>query len=193
MKPIVKLSSVECGIGGKLTTNVIGVFNGTSTVFFHPEAIANILSQSSSQEHDKGASITYDDKQDEYTVQHEECDALLFARLGGLYCYDASNPKVIANNTVEENKKKYTKREVRKAEEAACVRQRFLCPSDEAIPKLSSINNIPVTRKDIIRSIDIFGRDKNAIRGKLTDSKTETIPLLGASVEAHRARPVPIH
>ena len=116
--------AIISGIGGKLTTNVVGVFNGTSTVFFHPEAIANILSQSS-QEHDKGTSITYHDKQEEYTVQHEECDALLFARLGGLYCYDASNPKVIANNTVEENKKKCTKREVRKAEEAARVRQRF--------------------------------------------------------------------
>jgi hypothetical protein len=167
--------AIISGIGGKLSTNVVGVFNGTSTVFFHPEAIANILSQS--QEHDIGASITYHDKQDEYTVQHEGCDTLLFERVGGLYCYDASNPKVIANNTVEENKKKYTKREVRKAEEAARVRRRLFYPSDEAIPKLSSINNIPVTRKDITRSIDIFGRDKNAIRGKLTDSKTETIPL----------------
>ena len=167
--------AIISGIGGKLSTNVVGVFNGTSTVFFHPEAIANILSQS--QEHDEGASITYHDKQDEYTVQHEGCDTLLFERVGGLYCYDASNPKVIANNTVEENKKKYTKREVRKAEEAARVRRRLFYPSDEAIPKLSSINNIPVTRKDITRSIDIFGRDKNAIRGKLTDSKTETIPL----------------
>ena len=167
--------AIISGIGGKLSTNVVGVFNGTSTVFFHPEAIANILSQS--QEHDIGASITYHDKQDEYAVQHEGCDTLLFERVGGLYCYDASIPKVIANNTVEENKKKYTKREVRKAEEAARVRRRLFYPSDEAIPKLSSINNIPVTRKDIMRSIDIFGRDKNAIRGKLTDSKTETIPL----------------
>ena len=163
------------GIGGKLTTNVVGTFNGTSEVFFHPEAIANILSQS--QEHDEGATINYHDKQDEYTVQHDGCDTLLFERVGGLYCYDASNPKVIANNTVKENKLKYTKRQVKKAEEAARVRRRLFFPSDEAIPRLSSINNIPVTRQDIIRSIDIFGRDRNAIRGKLTDSKTETIPL----------------
>ena len=112
--------AIISGIGGKLTTNVVGVFNGTSTVFFHSEAIANILSQS--QEHDEGATITYHDKQDEYTIQHEGCDNLLFARLGGLYCYDASsNPKFIVNNTVEENKNKNTKREVRKAEEAARV------------------------------------------------------------------------
>jgi hypothetical protein len=163
------------GIGGKLTTNTVSVFNSTSEVFFHPEAIANILSQS--QEHDEGASIIYLNEQDQYTVQHEGYDTLLFERVGGLYCFDASNPKVIANNTVTNNKLKYTKRQVKKAEEAARVRRRLFFPSDEAIPRLSSINNIPVTRQDIMRSIDIFGRDRSAIRGKLTDSKTETIPM----------------
>ena len=28
-----------------------------------------------------------------------------------------------------------------------------------------------------MRSIDIYGRDRNAIRGKLTDSKTKAIPI----------------
>ena len=154
-------SATISGIGGKLTTNTVGVFNGTSEVFFHPEAIANILSQS--QEHDEGASIIYLNEQDQYTVQHEGCDTLLFERVGGLYCFDASNPKVIANNTVNDNKLKYTKRQVKKAEEAARVRRRLFFPSDEAIPRLSSINNRPVTRQDIMRSIDIFGRDRSAI------------------------------
>ena len=47
-------SATISGIGGKLTTNTVGVFNSTSEVFFHPEASANILSHS--QEHDEGAS-----------------------------------------------------------------------------------------------------------------------------------------
>ena len=50
-------------------------------------------------------------------------------------------------------------------------------PSDEAIPRLSTINNIPVTRQDVMRSIDIYGRDRNSIRGKLTGSKTKAIPI----------------
>ena len=115
-------SATISGIGGKLTTNTVGVFNDTSEVFFHPEAIANILSQS--QEHDEDASIIYLNKRrDQYTVQHEGCDTLLFERVEGLYCFDASNPKVITNNTVNDNKLKYTKRKVKKAEEAAT------CPS----------------------------------------------------------------
>jgi hypothetical protein len=134
------------------------------------------MSYPKSQEHDEGASINYHDKQDEYTVQHEGCDTLLFERVGGLYYYDASNPnKVIASNIVKENKLKYTKRQGKKAEQALRIRRRLFFPSDEAIPKLNSINNIPITRQDMMRSIDIFGRDRNAIRGKLTDSKTETV------------------
>ena len=113
-------SATISGIGGKLTTNTVGVFNSTGEVFFYPEAIANILSQS--QEHDEGASIIYLNKRDQFTVQHEGSDTLLFERVGGLYCFDASNPKVIANNTVNDNKLKYTKRQVKKAEEAARVR-----------------------------------------------------------------------
>ena len=134
------------------------------------------MSYPKSQEHDEGASINYHDKQDEYTVQHEGCDTLLFERVGGLYYHDASNPnKVIASNIVKENKLKYTKRQGKKAEQALRIRRRLFFPSDEAIPKLNSINNIPITRQDMMRSIDIFGRDRNAIRGKLTDSKTETV------------------
>ena len=97
-----RLFSNLSGIGGKLTTNTVGVFNGTSEVFFHLEAIANILSQS--QEHDEGASVVYLNEQEQYTVQHEGRDTLLFERVGGLYCFDASNPKLIANNTVNDNK-----------------------------------------------------------------------------------------
>lgn len=167
-------TAVINGIGGKLTTNTVGVFNGTSEVFFHPDAIANILSQS--QEYDNGALISYESESDNYTVEYAGFNTLLFERVGGLYCFDATKPQVLAN-TVKQNKLKYTKRQVKKAEEASSVRRRLFFPSDEAIPRLNSINNIPITRQDIMRSIDIFGKDRNAIRGKLTDSKTDTIYL----------------
>ena len=67
---------------------------------------------------------------------------MLFERVGGLYCFDASNTKVIANNTVNENKLKYTKRQVKKAEEAARVHRRLFIPSDEAIPHIDKVSHI---------------------------------------------------
>jgi hypothetical protein len=38
-------SATVSGIEGKLTTNSVGVFNGTSEVFFHPEAIARSMTR----------------------------------------------------------------------------------------------------------------------------------------------------
>jgi len=50
------------GIGGNLTTNVIGTFHNRHDVYYHPDAVANILSQSA--EKDNGATIHYDNDKD---------------------------------------------------------------------------------------------------------------------------------
>jgi hypothetical protein len=72
------------GIGGNLTTNVIGTFHNKHDVYYHPDAVANILSQSA--EKDNGATITYDDDRDEYTMSFADDDTyipLTFTRVGG--------------------------------------------------------------------------------------------------------------
>ena len=76
------------GIGGNnlLTTNVIGTFNDRHDVYYHPNAVASILSQSA--EKDNGATISYDNEKDEYTMTFEDDDTyvpLRFQRVGGLY------------------------------------------------------------------------------------------------------------
>ena len=154
---LTNLKETDCtvtisGIGGKLTTNIVGIFNGTSEVFYHAEAIANILSQS--QERDNGATIIYNSEQDNYAVSYAGYNTLLFQRVGGLYFYDASDPKVLANNTVRENKLKYTKRQVKKAEEATRIRRRLFFPSDEAIPRLSTIG--PLIHPTTFRSLSKY-------------------------------------
>ena len=75
------------------------------------------------------------------------------------------------------NKLKYTKREVQRADEVMKLRRRLSFPADETIPKYHSIINIPITRKDVVRSIDIYGKDRNSIRGKDTKRKTDTVHL----------------
>ena len=108
------------GIGGNLTTNVIGTFNNKHDVYYHPDAVANILSQSA--EKDNGATITYDNHRDEYQMSFEDDDTyipLTFQRVGGLYCVDTTNMdesyyamNIQQSPTVKANKLKYTKREV---------------------------------------------------------------------------------
>ena len=171
------------GIGGNLTTNVIGTFHNKHDVYYHPDAVANILSQSA--EKDNGATITYDDDRDEYTMSFANDDTyipLRFIRVGGLYCVDTTNMdesyyvmNMQSTTTVRENKLKYTKREVKRADEAMKLRRRLSFPADDTIPKMQTIINIPTTRKDLVRSIDIYGKDRNSIRGKATKKKTKTI------------------
>ena len=170
------------GIGGNLTTNVIGTFHNKHDVYYHPDAVANILSQSA--EKDNGATITYDDDRDEYTMSFADDNTyipLTFIRVGGLYCVDTTNMDEsyyamnMQSTTVRENKLKYTKREVKRADEAMKLRRRLSFPADDTIPKMQTIINIPTTRKDLVRSIDIYGKDRNSIRGKATKKKTKTI------------------
>ena len=80
------------GIGGNLTTNVIGTFHNKHDVYYHPDAVANILSQSA--EKDNGATIHYDNDKEEYSMSFDN-DAtyipLTFIRVGGLYCVNTTN------------------------------------------------------------------------------------------------------
>ena len=106
---------------------------------------------------------------------------LTFIRVGGLYCVDTTNMDEsyyamhTHHSTVKANRLKYTKREVKRADEAMKLRRRLSFPADETITKLQTIINIPTTRKDLVRSVDIYGKDRHSIRGKGTKRKTKTI------------------
>ena len=108
---------------------------------------------------------------------------ITFIRVGGLYCVDTTNMNEsyyamhYRHSTVKSNKLKYTKREIKRAEEAMKLRRRLSFPADDTISKLQTIINIPSTRKDLMRSVDIYGKDRNSIRGKKTKRKSKTIYL----------------
>ncbi len=83
----------------------------------------------------------------------------------------------MGSSTVRMNKLKYTKRAVQRADDVMKLRRRLSFPVDETIPKYQSIINIPITRKDVVRSIDTYGKDRNSICGKDTKRKTDTVHL----------------
>ena len=75
------------------------------------------------------------------------------------------------STTIKMNKLKYTKREVKFADEAMKLQRILSFPADETIPHLQTIINIPTTRKELARSVDIYGKDRGSIRGKATKQK----------------------
>ena len=155
-------------------------------MYHHSDAVANIILSYSAEKED-GATITYDGDRDEYITSFADDDiyiSLTFIRVGGLYWVDTTNTdesyyamNMESTTTVRENRLKYTKRKVKRADEAMKLRRRLSFPADDTIPnKLQTIIKIPKTRKDLVRSsVDIDGKDRNSIRGKVTKKKNKTI------------------
>lgn len=73
------------GIGGELETNQIGLYLDKYEVFYHPEAVGNILSQ-----------LCPDEDDEDYFI--------VFRRAEGLYCADHPRDYISAPVTVRENK-----------------------------------------------------------------------------------------
>jgi len=161
------------GIGGKLETQTVGDFMGMTTVYYHPDALANILSQSTLS--DEGHQITYNHRmQTFHLVPVGSNHAIEFKRHGGLYCFDTRAPDLVATS-VARNKQRYTKREIKRAEEARRVQKRLGYPSDERIPHMTTIQNIPVTRSDIVRAKQIWGPHRALLRGKMRLKKPPAV------------------
>jgi hypothetical protein len=155
-----------------------------TTVYYHPAALANILSQSTLS--DEGHLIDYNHKHQTFYVTKTHANSsqetsLIFTRFGGLYCLDAQQVTDTANAatyaTVAKNKLKYTKREVDRAEEARRVQRRLGWPADEQIPHMTTVQNIPVTRRDIIRAKHIWGPSRAILRGKMRRRKPPAISM----------------
>jgi hypothetical protein len=168
------------GIGGKLHITKVGKFMGVFQVYYHPDCTVNILSCGTLSK--LGYHVKYDHNEQSFTVADRDTntDIIVFGPCGNVYGVDLSNDQHLALNyssSVENNKRKYTKREVIEAELARNVSKRLGFPSDEQLSKMTSVINIPVGRKQIRRAQDIFGPDINVIRGKTRRKvvPTETI------------------
>ncbi len=167
------------GIGGQIVSDTIGDFMGMTTVYHHPDALANILSQSTLS--DEGHNIEYNHtKQTFYlTPRNKKKMTVAFVRVGGLYCSEATPVKSQATTytSVASNKLRFTKREVERAEEARRVQRRLGWPDDVKIPQMSTIQNIPVSRRDIIRAKKIWGTSRAILRGKMRRRKPPSISM----------------
>ena len=64
-----------------------------------------------------------------------------------------------------------------RAEEARRVQRRLGWPADEQIPHMTTVQNIPVSRRDIIRAKHIWGPSRAILRGKMRRRKPPAISM----------------
>ena len=168
--------------GGTLTTSQTGQFETfKERVWYHEEGVTNILSFARVRA--LGYKIDYDYEADCFTVSSPRGKVVFEATEEGLYAYKVDIPGqstgVVLNNTVEENKKRFSKRQIAGADKAKHLHETigFTSMRDfETIVKMNGIRNNPVVSEDIRIMKEIYG-DYNvfALKGKATRSKPKVV------------------
>ena len=163
--------------GGVLKCNHKGTLPGYGEVWYNDKAIANVISMSNAEKKGK-YQITYD-KNVGFTMKNLiNGNINVFKKdATGLYI-TPKKTELSMLNTVEENKKLYTKRQVARAEEARKLYQVIGYPSlrdYKHIIQTNQIKNCPVTIEDINISEKIFGPDVYAIKGKSVRKKPKVV------------------
>ena len=185
----VMLGGIQRGATGVKVTKQ-GIFRDVGTVYFNPAASANILSFAS--QIDAGADITYDKYGDKFVMTPASGENTYhFGRkeapgsAGKFYTCDIRTmitPRETALvQTVEENLKMFTKREVMQARKAREMLARMGFPSvGQAIRTSNSGSNFEITARDFEVADAIWGKDVASMKGK-TKKQASPIPDITVS------------
>ena len=127
--------------------------------------------------------VTYDTNNDIFRVQYRRYgETFVFTRDKSTNLYTHEVGKTgrysIGVETVQDNMKKYTKREVKQAKLAReYVRRANFISEGQLIRAINTgkIKNCEISTQDVLRSIDIWGKHEGNLRGKTTARKTETV------------------
>ena len=166
---------IHCNAGSRLT-NLIGDLPGYGTVWYDPNAIANILSLQRVRD---WYHISYDSSLRRFVVTKPSGKKFVFQESdGGLHYLDTTHQQdqqqqghVFSVNTVEDNRKNFTNNDYLRAIRARKLQVMVGCPSDNdfiRILKTSSLPNCPVTPRDILIANELFGPDVGSLKGKTT-------------------------
>jgi hypothetical protein len=176
--------------GGSLVTNQKAYVPLFGEVWFSDQAITNIFSLHDMQ---KMYPVSYDSRKENAFVVELPHKSIKFTLVQpGLYKYcprKCNQPAVPGSfiQTVEENKKFYTEREVQRARKARELYHALGSPSlkdFKAIITMNGIGNNPVTIEDIGIAEKIFGADVGTLKGKTTRSKP--IPVVNNYIKIPR-------
>ena len=160
--------------GGHQDSNMVEDFPNLGVVWFNELSIANILSLSDGR---KVCRVTMDISNESAMCVHQLDGSIMkfVEHPSGLYVFAPSNESNIPItvytmiNTVAEQKKMFTRREVSAADIARTLYRKIGRPSEaefQHIIRSGIIRNCPVTPDDATRALTIYGPDIAALKGK---------------------------
>ena len=172
-------------------------------VYYNKEASANILSFG--QAVDRFDRVQYDSLDDKFIIRvsaHQP--QYIFKRefTTGMYIYNMDEesdflPEGVAalTITVEDRMRKYTRREIQRAEDARELQRKFYYLSDGSLEDLvrrGKIKGTTVSAKDIAVAKDIWGPSLGVLKGKSTSSKGKSI-LVGEKIRTVQQKNQTLH
>ena len=176
-------SMTVSGIGGKITATFIGdvtIFGGRIIAYYHPDSLANILCFFDLA---KEFDVSFNRMKNRFEVGVDE-KVLFFEPKGKLYVCNASsaqmNSAALVVNTVEENMKRFTEREINRASLARRLQTVLGYPSDKALARMitsGAMQNAPISVNDLYNAIRIWGPNLGALKGKTTRSKPNIVMI----------------
>ena len=178
---------------GVLKCKKHGEFAKYGSVWHDSRALTNILSFYNLQ---TKYDVVFDNRNGDnsFHVFTKDGKEILFSPSdNGIYRYDNSKRDFCFTETVAENAKFYTKRQVEQAKMARKLYHAVGTPSIQDFRTLirsNMIKNCPVSEEDIQIAEKIFGKGIVALKGKLTRSKptpfkTSVVPIPKALKQQH--------
>ena len=178
-----KVEKVPQGIDMHTNTGMQAInqqapLNNVGKVWFDDKMMANVLSQAKLAD-DPSFDVDYVKKTknggDYFTLKHLPTNKTIkFTRIGNHYAYKPKLPAVGLVQTVDENKKLFTKAQVDQADKARTLMKTLMMPTIKTLKRAiltNQIQNCPVTDKDCDIAIQIYGKDIASLKGKSTRSK----------------------
>ena len=174
--------------GGQMATRKKGRVPGYDTrVWFSTRAITNVIAL---KDVIKQCRVTCD-SDDQYFVVHRESECkpnMLFKmHPSGLHYFDPDNKEFMFVNTVKENMKVFTKRQIQRANEARALFRKLGFPSTKDCKwavMSNQIRDCPVTVPDIEVATKIWGKDIAMLKGKTV--KRKPLPVVKDLVKVPR-------
>jgi len=169
MDPIC-IDGVEEGSEGVRTSR--GGMTEFGEAYYTNKVIGNILSFAKCV--DSMYRVQYIRDRDVFEIQPVKGGKVyVFARSKGsnLYLCEVSRRARVAVNTVREQMKMFTRREVAQAEKARAYQKKIALINEEDMIKMlrkGKVRNIDVNAEDVVRSLKIWGQELANLKGKTT-------------------------
>ena len=168
---------IHCNAGVLIVT-LIGDLPGYGPVWYHPDAIANILSQSRVEDHDdtlitynsrSGDGIIVHDKDDQPMHHYQRCQKGLFYR----DMSEQAGTTLMGVATVKRNESKFTNRDVLRAKQARKFQDLMGLSLQGLLNEIDcgTVRNNPITRRAARMAESIYGPSVSNLMGKTTYKK----------------------